>query len=143
MSRLEAAVDRLELRELVERYGMGADTRGKEVFGALFLDDAVFTTQEGGRFEGRLAIVALLDHLASHYPQSLHFVGNHVVTLDGDSATGLVYCLAHHVYELDGQHRDTLMIIRYSDEYERTGDGWRISSRHLMVDWTEDRPLTV
>jgi hypothetical protein len=32
------------------------------------------------------------------------------------------------------------MLIRYLDAYQRCGDGrWRISSRRLLVDWTEDR----
>ena len=35
------------------------------------------------------------------------------------------------------------MIIRYSDEYSRSGDGWRIAHRKLTIDWEEDRPLTV
>jgi uncharacterized protein (TIGR02246 family) len=141
MSRVEDAVDRLELRELVERYGMAADARDKEVFGEVFAEDASFTTVGGGRWEGRQAITSLLDHLAEHYPQSMHFVGNHRVTLDRDTAYGVVYCLAHHVYARDGQNRDTLMIIRYSDEYRRGPEGWCISSRHLVVDWEEDRPL--
>ena len=143
MSRIEDAVDRLELRELVERYGMGADTRDREMFGGAFLEDAVLRTAKGGTFDGRDAIVSTLDYLEAHYPRSMHFVGNHQVELAGDSATGVVYCLAHHVYERDGEERDTLMVIRYRDEYARTVDGWRIRRRALAIDWQEDRPLTV
>jgi hypothetical protein len=72
----------------------------------------------------------------------MHFVGNHQVDVTGDLATGLVYCLAHHVYERDGQERDTLMVIRYRDRYARTAEGWRIAHRTLVIDWQEDRPLT-
>ena len=102
MSRLEEAVDRLELRELVERYALGADTRDRDLFGGVFTEDGVLATSGGGDFIGRAAIVSTLDYLDAHYPKSMHFVGNHQVTLDGDAARGLVYCLAHHVYAATG-----------------------------------------
>ena len=43
----------------------------------------------------------------------------------------------------DGEQRDTLMVIRYHDEYSRSVTGWLISHRKLQIDWEEDRPLTV
>lgn len=143
MGRMEDAVDRLELRELVERYALGADSRDRLVFGGAFTEDGVLATSTGRTYDGRDAVVSTLDHLDAHYPRSMHFVGNHQVQLDGDAATGLVYCLAHHVYARDGEDRDTLMVIRYRDEYRRTVDGWRISRRSLQIDWQEDRPLVV
>ncbi len=143
MSRIEDAVDRLELRELVERYALGADTRDREMFGAVFTDDGVLATSAGGTYDGRAAIVSTLDYLDAHYPRSMHFVGNHQVELAGETAKGLAYCLAHHVYSRDGEDRDTLMVIRYQDEYRRTADEWRIARRALQIDWQEDRPLTV
>jgi uncharacterized protein (TIGR02246 family) len=143
VSRIEDAVDRLELRELVERYALGADTRDREVFAAVFTDDGALVTAAGGTYVGPNAIVSTLDYLDAHYPRSMHFVGNHQVQLDGDRAQGIVYCLAHHVYSRDGEDRDTLMVIRYQDDYRRTADGWRIARRSLRIDWQEDRPLTV
>jgi uncharacterized protein (TIGR02246 family) len=128
MGRVEDAVDRLELRELVERYAFGADTRDRETFGEVFTEDGVLAMSTGRTYDGRDAIVLTLDHLDAHYPRSMHFVGNPQVVLDGDTATGLVYCLAHHMYERDGEERDTLMVIRYRDEYRRTDDGWRITA---------------
>jgi uncharacterized protein (TIGR02246 family) len=143
MSRIEEAVDRLELRELVEQYAFGADTRDREMFGAAFTEDGVLTTSKGGTFDGRAAIISTLDYLDAHYPRSMHFVGNHKVELAGDTATGLLYCLAHHVYTRDGEDRDTLMVIRYHDDYRRTAEGWRIVRRTLQIEWQEDRRLTV
>ena len=143
MNRLERAVDRLELRELVERYAVGADTRDRTTFGEVFTEDGVLAVAGGASFVGRASIVSTLDHLESHYPRSMHFVGNHQVQVQGDDATGLVYCLAHHVYAQGGHERDTLMVIRYEDTYQRAADGWRISHRTLNIDWQEDRPLTV
>ena len=136
--------DRIELRELVERYAMGADARDRDGFGAVFTPDGrLVIAANGVTFEGRAAIVATLDYLDEHYPRSMHFVGNHQVDVAGDRASGVTYCLAHHYYVSDGVERDTKMVIRYLDEYQRTGDGWCIASRTLTMDWQEDRPITM
>ena len=142
MNRLEQAADRQELRSLVDRYARAADERNRRNFAGVFTPDGVLSTSQGGRFEGRSAIAALIDHLDAHYPRTMHFVGNHDVELDGDHAEALVYCLAHHMYSEDAEsRRDTLMLIRYRDKYIRTEEGWRIKSRDLDIHWEEDRPL--
>ncbi len=33
----------------------------------------------------------------ARYDKTFHFVGNHHCVLDGDKATGEVYCTAHHL----------------------------------------------
>jgi uncharacterized protein (TIGR02246 family) len=141
-ARLERAADRLELRELVEAYAFAADDRDRTRFASVFTVDGVLETS-GRRFEGREAIAAVLDHLDAHYPQTMHFVGNQRVVLAGDEADGLTYCLAHHVSTHDAGDRDTLMVIRYADNYRRTADGWQIALRSLRIDWQEDRPLVI
>jgi len=143
VSELTAEI-RLELRDLVERYAVCADARDRAGFGAVFAPDGCLVVPGGHRCEGREAIVANLDHLDAHYPKSMHFVGNHIVTLvDADLAEGTVYCLAHHVYETEGVGRDTLMMIRYYDRYRRRSGSWQIEERRLDIDWQEDRPLSV
>jgi uncharacterized protein (TIGR02246 family) len=141
MGRLEEAADRGELRALVESYAFAADRRDHAGFAGVFTVDGVIATGKDRRFQGRDAIAALVDHLEANYQKTMHFVGNHGVQLHGDHATGLTYCLAHHVYERDGVKRDTLMVIRYHDKYVRSQKGWEIEERTLDIDWTEDRPL--
>jgi hypothetical protein len=72
----------------------------------------------------------------------MHLMGNHDVTLDGDRATGVVYCVAHHLSLHDDGARDTVMTVRYVDRYLRTADGWRIEQRTINVDWEEERPAS-
>ena len=112
-------------------------------FAGVFTGDGVLEVGSGRRIEGPAAIANTLDYLDEHYPRTMHFVGNHEVTLGGDRAEGLVYCLAHHMYESDDQERDTVMVIRYRDDYRRTAGGWRIAVRRLHIDWQEDRPLSI
>jgi hypothetical protein len=82
----------------------------------------------------------VVSHLEDRYEKTMHFVGNHLVHFHGDRVTGLTYCLAHHLYVADGVQRDTVMLIRYSDVYERSADSWQFTSRTLDIDWQEDRP---
>jgi SnoaL-like domain len=61
--------------------------------------------------------------------------------VDDDNASGVTYCLAHHV-KVDGSTR-TLMLasIRYLDTFVKRGGVWLFAQRNLMVDWTDTRPL--
>lgn len=56
-------------------------------------------------------------------------------------ATGISYCLAHHV-TVDGPHR-ALMIasLRYLDHFVKIERRWYFRERKLMVDWIDSRPL--
>ena len=138
MTRLEAAADRVELRALVDQYAVAADTRDRARFADVFTPDAVLSL--GARdLVGHAEIVTPLDYLDAHYGRTMHLVGNHDVTLDGDTAHGLVYCLAHHISGTGDDATDTMMAVRYVDDYVRTGSGWRIARRATHVDWLEDR----
>ena len=94
---------------------------------------------------GREAIATAFAGL-SRYDVTLHVVANHLVEIDGDTATGETYCLAHHVRtigEAEQAHlSDYLMAIRYLDVYSRTDEGWRIVQRHLQLEFTEERPVS-
>ena len=141
MSRLDDAIDRSELRALVERYGVAADSRDRARFGGVFTEDGVLALGGDMELKGRDMIPSILDYLDAHYPKTMHFMGNHDVELDGDTARGMIYCRAHHL-GLDGDGAtSTTMVIRYFDRYVRTDDGWLIEHRRLEFDWEEERPV--
>ena len=135
--------DRLALRLLAEQYARGADTCDAELYADVFTDDAVLDTSRS-TVEGREDLLTVAPRL-SRYEATMHFVGNHDVVFDpddADRATGLVYCVAEHIYLVDGQRRNYVMNIRYHDDYVRGTDGWRIGRRRLELLWDDDRPLT-
>lgn len=143
--------DRLAIRELVDRYARAADRVDGEGAAALFTEGGALRIFERGTEApvreriGREAIATAFAGL-SRYDVTLHVVANHLVELDGDAATGETYCLAHHVRTIgegdDAHPSDHLMAIRYLDTYERTVEGWRISQRHLQLEFTEERPVS-
>lgn len=121
--------DRLAIRELVDAYATCADTRNAEGQMALFTEDTVFVVHMDSRasapsytLNGRASLAPVFANLNT-YQATMHFNGQSTVELKGDSATGLSYCMAHHVSVQDG--KQTLMIahIRYLDQFVRQRGG--------------------
>jgi hypothetical protein len=79
---------------------------------------------------------ALVEQMQNHLGgvgPTQHLLGNHRVTIDGDTARSLTYGRVHHVgagpmagssYECMGE---------YDDHWVRTDDGWRISRRWFEI----------
>jgi ketosteroid isomerase-like protein len=146
MSAGEAA-DRLAIRELFDAYAHCADRRDAQGQMALFTPDTRFRVYMDSRSEqptqelhGRQALAPVFDNLNT-YQATMHFNGQSTVALDGNRATGESYCIAHHLYEVDGQRTLMKAYIRYLDQFARQSDGsWLFAERKLLVDWTETRP---
>ena len=143
----EEAAGRLAIRELFDAYAHCADRRDAKGQMALFTPDTRFLVYMDSRSEqptqelhGREALAPVFDNLNT-YQATMHFNGQSTVVLDGDRATGESYCIAHHLYEADGQRTLMKAYIRYLDQFARQPDGsWLFAERKLMVDWTETRP---
>src|SRR3954451_6910193 len=129
--------DRVALRDLVQAYGAGCDTRDAALLRSGFTDGATLTVHWVDRDATTMTFPDGADHIPeglARYDLTFHFIGNHGVQLDGDDATGHTYCLAHHVTGAD----DHVMAIRYEDTFRRERDSWKITERHLRHLWTED-----
>ena len=142
-----AVSDRLALLDVADAYARFADRIDAESLGGLFVEDGVLRIlrPRGGvapvERVGRAEIISAIKRL-DRYQSTFHLVGNHHYEIDGDEATGEVYCVAHHVQGEPDERSDHVMMIRYVDRYRREPDGWRILERELHVDWTEERVVT-
>src|SRR5690606_32856172 len=106
----------------------------------VFADGAVMTIHRGDK-PSTITAPGDLERIPTglaRYDQTLHVIGNHRVELDGDDATGEVYCTAHHLTGTE----DFVMHIRYDDRYRRTADGWRVAARDLRLLWTSTETVT-
>jgi ketosteroid isomerase-like protein len=139
--------DRLAIRELVDAYAYCADRRDAAGQMALFTEDADFLVYMDGsnptptqHLHGRAALAPVFDELNT-YVATMHFNGQSTTTLDGERASGVAYCTAHHV-KVDGPERSLMTAaIRYLDTFVKHDGTWYFSERKLMVDWTETRRL--
>lgn len=70
---------------------------------------------------------------------NLHVITNHNVELTGnDSATGLVYLVDFDTNEnLKKTGNPLFWLGVYDEEYQRTGEGWRIARQSLSFIWPE------
>lgn len=63
MTRLDHTADRVELRALVDRYAIAADSRDRAAFAGVFTADGVLAVGPGAGLVGPDAIPAPLDYL--------------------------------------------------------------------------------
>jgi len=69
----------------------------------------------------------------------VHFIGNHHAEIDGDTATGLTYCIANHLRD---DRSNLVQMVLYHDKYSRSSGGdWLIADRRVDILWTETRPV--
>jgi hypothetical protein len=138
-------VERCALRDLVEDYAAAADQRDTAMFTGLFLADATLSIH---RQDGVPVLYTGLDRLSeiperlARYRQTLHLVGNHRVTIDGDTAHGEATCQAHHLSDHEDGITDLVLTIRYQDVYARTPVGWRFATRQVHILWQSEGPVT-
>ena len=84
------------------------------------------------------------------YERTFHVVGGSEFSVQGDEASGVVQCIAHHVMGADDRSApdgragiDVVWFIRYRDRYQDAGSGWRFVRRVLHLEWVEERPVSV
>jgi hypothetical protein len=139
--------DRLAIRELFDAYAHCADRRDAEGQKTLFTADtrfAVYMEGEGSEvsyvLEGREALSPVYDDL-KRYEATTHFNGQSTITLDGDSATGESYTIAHHVFAEAGRRKIMIASLRYLDTFAKIEGAWYFAERTLVLDWSETRDL--
>jgi ketosteroid isomerase-like protein len=145
----QEAADRLAIRELFDAYAHCADRRDAKGQMALFTEDTHFlvymdakSAEPTQELRGRDSLAPVFDAL-NQYAATTHFNGQSTVQLDGDTATGESYCIAHHLtVEDDGRRSLMIASIRYLDTFVKQDGQWLFAERRLMVDWTETRPST-
>jgi ketosteroid isomerase-like protein len=105
------------IRQLAARYAVAIDGRDLDGLVALFVPDV----RVGSRASGRKALRASFDTSLRAIGVSVLNVGTHVIDLvDGDHATGTVYCKG----EVQDGDRWIHQAIVYDDRYRRVDGTW-------------------
>jgi hypothetical protein len=138
------ADDVVALRALACAYAHHADCLEPDRLAELFEPDGVLRMVRRGASaapavsRGRDAISSAVARL-HRFEHTFHHVGNHLIDLREDDATGEVYCVAHHVSGTGHDAVDHVMYIRYQDRYRFQHGAWRFTERETVVDWEEQR----
>ena len=133
--------DEARLRETALRYARMMDRMSFDDLPTVFAEDGVLSGP-GYEMTGHDQLRAGLQSL-DQFDATLHGVLNTYFEIDGDRATGEVYCVANHVHQIDSIPFKLDMGIRYQDEYTRHGDIWVIQRRTFHMVWETDTPMRV
>jgi hypothetical protein len=133
--------DELQLRDLAFRYARMMDRREFDWLPRVFGAEGVLSGP-GYEMQGHDQLRQGLKGL-EQFSATLHGVLNTYFEIDGDTATGEVYCVANHIYEKDGVPFKLDMGIRYEDNYTREAEGWVIQRRFFNMVWETDRPMKI
>ena len=142
---LHDIVTRAALRNLAERYAQGVDRRDRDVYVGAFHPDATLEVHHPTESEEGINVMRGHDQIGrvpdfiKVYPKTFHLLGQSTYDLDGDRATGEVYCMAHHLTPDRHGGTNYVMYIRYDDTYRCDDGEWRIATRRVNVDWTDQR----
>ena len=140
---LEARLDRVEshlaIQQLPIRYALAVDGRDLDAWVNTFVPDV----DMGRHGVGRPALRDWIEPQVRDFYRSIHqIVGHRIERVDGDAASGQVYCRAEH----EVGDRWVVMAICYFDEYRRVDGEWlfaRRRERHWYAADVLERPQAV
>jgi hypothetical protein len=130
IDRISRLCDLEDIRDLRARYGDLADTIDGQAgdpaaFASLFSSDGTIDFGEGSA-TGRKQIEEMLRGLPMSWQYVKHCIVNHLITLDGDRASGRVSLLV--ALAMDKSQAPVWVSGLYHDKYVRTPEGWRFQS---------------
>ncbi|WP_316675287.1 nuclear transport factor 2 family protein [uncultured Tolumonas sp.] len=140
-ARMQQIEDKIALKELVDTFSILADQKATKEQVELFADTATIETIVNGasvsKLQGKEQIGSAFEHFLSNFDMVYHFNGQHKVTINGDHASGTLYCLVSLFGSENGKKFKTSIGVRYNDEYVRKNGVWLINKRTSFFDWQE------
>ncbi len=137
MNKANDIVEIEKIRKLRALYSYHFDSRNLDKLISLFTDDAVceFSEEFGGSWVGIDAIrenyKIQLDRLGKDW-STVHAITNHVIDIEGDSASGQCYLLD---YIVSSESNPLFAIAVYYDDYKKVENQWRIHRTRLDFHW--------
>jgi len=138
--------DRVALKELIDRFSILGDQKDFKNQVQLFTNNAVSETLAAGtvilKLEGREVMAEAFSKFLEGFETVYHFNGQHVVSINGNDATGTCYCKITLIGNEKGKKMKTTIGARYADDYVRLENVWLIARRVGTFDWQEKRELS-
>jgi hypothetical protein len=140
---IQEIADRLEISDVLARYASGLDGHDPKLLATVFTGEAVLAyddlpptpVKQFGKRSKNL----------NRFVVTQHIVTNIAIELDGDRARSTSYAHAMHVGDAPAEPTNPyarfgesyLMGGTYTDEWQRTAQGWRISYRRFVCTWAQ------
>lgn len=135
--RVAELVDKRDIEEVLLRYCRGVDRGDLDLIRSAYHPDA---WEHHGAYRGN-SVPDFLEYATGRsgaYRSVCHYVMNHLIELDGDTAYSEAYAVAVHVSGSEAPLRHEVFGGRYVDRMERREGRWAIADRVVVVDWSRD-----
>ena len=151
--RVQYVLDRIEIQDLIARYGLGQDLHEDgdndvlEQWSEVFAPDGTVDYSSTGvsQLDG-LGYRELVDFMRrpggsmGGLLRWQHFQGWSTVSIDGDRATARTPHIHTHKGETDGRAWNLIQTGMFVDDLQRRPEGWRIAHRSLEILWMDTFP---
>jgi hypothetical protein len=138
---MSASVATSEIQTLLFSYALGVDRRDQAALAECFVADSRIIGP-GYELTGPIAAI-IVSELQRRFVWTQHNVFNPLYETDGDTAIGVVNCVASHVErQPDGGYLKHDWHIRYHDRLIRQGGRWRFLERRMDVPFIATGPVT-
>ena len=130
MKRLAEAADRVEIHQTLMRYCRGVDRADEALINSAFHPGAI---DDHGT--PRPATELAYGVARTSHRQLMHFTGNVLIELEGDTAYVESYFMSISPSEVDGKTHTRWRAGRYLDRFERRDGAWKIAHRMVVDEW--------
>lgn len=138
----------IAIRELIDSFAYYADRTKAQRQAALFVENGTMeiyqsepdTSKPIFVLKGRKELEKAFNGLEK-YNMTFHLNGQNSIKF-GDDTTGIVQCLAHHIFFEGGKRMLQTEAIRYYDTYTRQNNRWLFVKRKLIIEWEDKRLST-
>ncbi|MFI7189984.1 nuclear transport factor 2 family protein [Nocardia nova] len=142
--------DRAEITDALYRFGLGQDSKDRELFASAFTADAELdfraaAARWGGAppvMTGRDTIVTAILAMFTGRVNTTHQVTNPRIRIDGDTATMTALVEAQHLLAADPSVH-ALLKNPYTVELRRDGDRWLIARMLIDNTWFTGDPTAI
>ncbi len=133
--RLQALLDKQEIKEVILRYCRGIDRRDFALVRSCYHEDA---RDHHGSFDGTVdEFVTWVDRLTARYRWTMHLVGNVLIEFGEDGVAACeTYGVSFHRSDDPRPFMSVATGFRYVDRFEKRADTWRIADRTAIGEWT-------
>jgi hypothetical protein len=132
-TRIAALEDRAAIKQLVDRFSVLADVKKTQEQTLLFTEDATVSTTVNGQvvssLRGRPQIGNAFATFLAPFDTVYHANAQLDLTLHGDTASGISYCMVTLIGPENGKRVKTSMLVTYNDSYVKQGGRWLIADR--------------
>lgn len=137
--------DRMAIKNVVDTFSILADHKDIQKQVLLFTESATVASvvqgKTGTTLTGRKQIGDAFTAYLNTFETVYHINGQQTVTLNGDKASGISYCLVTLIGMENGKRMKTTIGVYYNDEFVRENNHWLIAKRTSNFTWQEKREL--